>query len=183
MRARMPLRFARAVVFSAVCVALSAFGHMLANGGAPALWTVVTGWVAVMAVATAAAGRERSPRTIRLTLIGAQFALHRLFDLGAPPVPASHHVAHSLTADAGMLLAHLTAALITAWWLARGEDLLWSVLRRLGSAVARLLPRPAAPVPPPVGGHATALPFPPAAPRRGVYLRHALVRRGPPLPA
>jgi hypothetical protein len=78
----------------------------------------------------------------------------------------------------GMLLAHLTATLVTGWWLARGESALWALLRRLGH---RLVPLPRPVVVPPVR---QAVPFAgvrvvPALP---VFLR-CVTRRGPPLPA
>jgi len=47
------------------------------------------------------------------------------------PAAASHH--HSMTA--GMWLAHISAALVAAWWLRRGEAAVWSLARTLGLAL------------------------------------------------
>jgi hypothetical protein len=81
-----------------------------------------------------------------------------------------------------MLVAHLTATLITGWWLARGEAALWALLHsarhRLG-AMFRLLrpPRVAVALPRAVPSPVTPVPV------RDVLLRHSVSRRGPPLPA
>ena len=85
-----------------------------------------------------------------------------------------------------MLTAHLTATLITAWWLARGEAALWALVRHLAVTAARRLDTllhsaagpPAAP----------RLPAPcPARSRFALpaqrLLRNTVTRRGPPLPA
>nr|WP_055502730.1 hypothetical protein [Nonomuraea pusilla] len=90
---------------------------------------------------------------------------------------AVHGHGGGLAVGAGMLLAHLTASLLTAWWLARGEAALWALLRRLGR---RLTPLRAVAVPAPPSlvpvVRTRAVPAAPA-------LRHSLARRGPPLPA
>ncbi|MBL1090694.1 MULTISPECIES: hypothetical protein [Streptomyces] len=87
----------------------------------------------------------------------------------------------------GMIAAHLAAALVCAWWLHRGEQTTFALLRTLSTAadrtVHRLLAffavRPAAPL-----GHCApgriqrrAATVPPQLP----LVRHALIRRGPPL--
>ncbi|WP_435875153.1 hypothetical protein, partial [Nonomuraea pusilla] len=96
---------------------------------------------------------------------------------GGGGLVAVHGHGGGLAVGAGMLLAHLTASLLTAWWLARGEAALWALLRRLGR---RLTPLKAVAVPAPPSlvpvVRTRAVPTAPA-------LRHSLARRGPPLPA
>ncbi|MFI6509198.1 MFS transporter [Streptosporangium sp. NPDC050855] len=186
MRARLPLRLVRAAAFSAVCVTLAVLGHVAAGGPGPAPWAMAAGGSAVMAAAVLLAGRERSASTISVGLSALQLSLHELFALGdVTGVPSWHPHGRGLGEGLGMLVAHLTATLITGWWLARGETVLWALLRsahrRLGALfrlAASLLLRPAAGagIPP----HRVT---PRAVPRPGrTVLRHSVSRRGPPLP-
>ncbi|WP_239137261.1 MFS transporter [Sphaerisporangium rufum] len=187
MRARLPLRLLRAAVFAVVCVLLAVAGHRAAGGAGPAGWAVAAATAAVTAVTALLTGRERSAQTINGFLVATQFVLHELFGASESGISAAFHLRHGdgLGTDIGMLTAHLTVTLITGWWLARGEYALWSVLRRLGTLVVRpllallaLLARgPAGPVRPAAPAPRHLLPV--MAPR----LRHAVSRRGPPLPA
>ncbi|MEV6033479.1 MFS transporter [Nonomuraea sp. NPDC052116] len=189
MRAHLPFRLARTAAFAAVCVALAAFAHVLGGGSAPAPWVAGLGLAGVSALGLALCGKERSAATINVVLVGAQLALHELFagdgaayfsvrglfELGA----AAHgHGQGGLAVNTGMLLTHVTATLITGLWLARGEVVLWSLLRLVGR---RLLLLPAVAVPP------FARPAAPIVRARVVPLqpefRHSVARRGPPLPA
>ncbi|RJL31606.1 MFS transporter [Bailinhaonella thermotolerans] len=173
MTAQPVFRLARAAVFSAVCVLLGVLGHVFAGGGLPG-WAAPAGVGAlVLAAAYALAGRERSPGLIVGFLLGAQLLSHELFRLGAPaPGPSAAHD-HGGSA---MLLAHLVAAALAGWWLARGEAALWSVLRRLA---VRLLAVLASPAPIPAPGTAPRPAGGPVRPAR-LTLRHSLTRRGPP---
>ncbi|MEU9886174.1 MFS transporter [Sphaerisporangium sp. NPDC051011] len=188
MRARLPLRLARSAAFTVVCVSLAVLGHRAAGGSGPASWAVAGGAAAVTALATIIAGRERSPQTVIGFLVGTQVFLHLLF--GAASGDGSElqvHLGHgqSLGADLGMVIAHLTATLITGWWLARGEAALWSMLRRLGTLAVRRARRlltilRATPVRR-WSRRGAACHLTPAPVRR--ELRHSVRRRGPPLPA
>ncbi|GAA2868648.1 hypothetical protein GCM10010517_28500 [Streptosporangium fragile] len=184
MRARLPLRLTRAAAFSAVCVALAVLGHVAAGGSGPAAWAVVTGGSAVTAAAVLLAGRERSAVTISTGLSALQLLLHELFALGDPAGTslAPHLHAKGLGESLGMLAAHLTATLITGWWLSRGEDALWSLLRSAGRRLLAAFPLPVAPPAPRVvpGARHRAVPAPLPA---GAVLRHSVSRRGPPLRA
>ncbi|MEW1582926.1 hypothetical protein AB0407_33260 [Streptomyces microflavus] len=77
------LRLMRAAVFTAVCVVLSAAGHAFAAGTPVPAWTLVAGFLGVLAVAAALAGRERSLPSIAGALAGGQVALHVLFAYGS----------------------------------------------------------------------------------------------------
>ncbi|WP_143590446.1 MFS transporter [Thermoactinospora rubra] len=182
-RARLPLRIARAGAFSVVCLGLAALGHHLAGGSGVTAGTVAPGFAVVASAAAVLAGRERPPALVVVALGAAQLFLHGLFTWNAAPAAGLPHRG-GLVVDAGMTLGHLTATLITGWWLARGEAALWSLLRIAGArAVRRLRALPASTT-------ASTLPEPPArppapdrGPRRphpGRLLRHAVVRRGPP---
>ncbi|MFD0383340.1 hypothetical protein ACFQ2B_16175 [Streptomyces stramineus] len=81
-RAGADLRLLRAAVFTAVCVLLSAGGHMLASCATVPLWTLGAGFAVVFAVAAPLAGRERSLPGIAAGLAVGQLALHALFGLG-----------------------------------------------------------------------------------------------------
>lgn len=113
------------------------------------------------------------------------------------PVPASPHAAmpdegvshwimsvfgHSAL---GMFLAHLTAALLCALWLWRGEAAVFRTGRALAAAVfvpLRLVLTALAVSLPPAPPHVGALA--PVPRLRGVLLQHTVSRRGPPvLPA
>ncbi|MEU8383463.1 MFS transporter [Streptosporangium sp. NPDC048865] len=183
MRARLPLRLTRAAVFSAVCLALAVLGHAAAGGSWPRPWAVAVAGAAVTATALLLAGRERSTVTINTGLAALQLSLHELFVLGdAAGVPPPHPHARGLGENLGMLVAHLTATLITGWWLARGESALWALLRSAGRRLGAMFPllrSPAAAVAPPRGPvYAPGTPVPARA-----VLRHSVSRRGPPLPA
>ncbi|MFI7285327.1 hypothetical protein ACIBRY_01450 [Streptomyces anulatus] len=77
------LRLMRAAVFTAACVVLSAAGHALAAGAPVPAWTLLAGFLGVLAVATVLAGRERSLPAIVGALAGGQILLHVLFAYGS----------------------------------------------------------------------------------------------------
>ncbi|MFE2599988.1 hypothetical protein [Streptomyces sp. NPDC057617] len=83
-------RLLRAAVFTAVCVVLSATGHVLAACAPVPWWTLLLGFVAVFAVAAPLAGRARSTGSIVVALTAGQLGLHSLFGIGQqhPTVPA-----------------------------------------------------------------------------------------------
>ncbi|MET8687633.1 hypothetical protein ABZV77_25800 [Streptomyces sp. NPDC004732] len=89
------LRLLRAATFAAVCVVLSAGGHVLASCVTVPLWTLGAGFVAVLAVALPLAGRARSLPGIAALLAAGQLGLHALFGLG------QHGTASATTAVSG----------------------------------------------------------------------------------
>ncbi|MFG2529412.1 hypothetical protein [Streptomyces sp. NPDC048516] len=87
-RAAADLRLLRAAVFTAVCVVLSAGGHIAASCATVPLWTLGVAAAVVFAVAAPLAGRERSLPGIAAGLAMGQLALHALFAWGQLPMPA-----------------------------------------------------------------------------------------------
>lgn len=106
-RAGADLRILRAAVFTAVCVVLSAGGHMLASCTTVPLWTLGAGCAVLFAAVAPLAGRERSLPGIAIVLGMGQIALHAVFALGqrttqqTPGTDGSHG---GVTALAGRLL-------------------------------------------------------------------------------
>ncbi|MEU0566812.1 MFS transporter [Nonomuraea sp. NPDC005983] len=181
MRARLPLRLTRTAAFAAVCVTLAALAHLLGGGAAPGPWAAGLGLGAASLLGLALCGRERSTATVNTVLAVAQLGLHELFATDGATYVGAYVTAHAhgqgLGVQGGMLLAHLTATLITGLWLSRGEAALWALLRRLG---VRLTPlRPAlVPAVPPVTPVVLVRDVP-----VDPLFRHSVARRGPPLPA
>ncbi|MFC6886717.1 MULTISPECIES: MFS transporter [Actinomadura] len=182
-------RTSRAVVFATVCVALATLGHAMASGSAVPAWAVLAGFAGTFAVTAALAGHERSLATLTGGLLGGQFALHALFVSASAPAASMQHHPASAAGPSGhgsgtaMTLAHIAAAVLSAWWLRRGERAAWSLARRLSAVADRpirlllalLAAEPAAPRP--------RTPVVPAADVPGPavrVLRHLVVRRGPP---
>lgn len=177
-----PLRLARASVFAAVCVLLTAVGHGTASGRPLGPGSVLAGFAGVLAVAFVLAGHERSLPTITGGLLGGQFMLHALFTAAA--TGSGHHgdlqqlAAAPAGNGAGMTSAHLLAALGSGWWLRRGEQSAWRLARQAAGALLRpLLLVFSVPV-----EQVRRVPAPPdaPAPRAAEALRHVLVLRGPP---
>ncbi|MER7109157.1 hypothetical protein [Streptomyces sp. NPDC000229] len=75
-------RLLRAAVFTAVCLVLSALGHVLAACETVPWWTLALGFLCVFALTVPFAGRERSLPVIAAALAGGQLGLHALFGLG-----------------------------------------------------------------------------------------------------
>ncbi|MET9292213.1 hypothetical protein [Streptomyces sp. NPDC003077] len=110
-RAAADLRLLRAAVFTAVCVVLSAAGHIAGSCAGVPLWTLGVGCAAVFAVAAPLAGRERTLPGIAATLAVGQVALHALFSLGQHAAPRPQGTAGT-SDDAMIALArHLTCGL------------------------------------------------------------------------
>ncbi|MEV4474069.1 hypothetical protein [Nonomuraea sp. NPDC049504] len=176
-RAGVVLRLARAVVFATVCGAVSVGGHALAGGGAVPFPVYLAAVLATLALAYLADGRERGPGAVLAATVGTQMLLHQLFDRLAPGEAAGHVHGHPA---AGMLLVHLTVAVLSAWWLHRGESALWLILRLYGTpfpAVRLLVTAVAVPdARPPAWRPAT----PETAPLLGRLVSRTISRRGPP---
>jgi hypothetical protein len=191
MSPRPTLRLTRASVFAGVCVTLATAGHAAVSHVMVAPSAIGLGFAAVLSVAWVLTETERSLATILGGLLGGQFVFHALFTAGHPGLSAMHHsgppvlMTDGMTGGHGgtsMTLAHLTAAVVSAWWLRRGERAVWRLARRVAALAGRpLWARTAlldsAPVVPPA--RAFSRTSPPARPRSAA-LRNSVVRRGPP---
>jgi hypothetical protein len=176
-------RAARSVVFATVCVGLAITGHVMASG-AEVPPAAAGGGLALMAGAGfALTGTERSLATIFGGLLGGQFMLHALFSAAQHGQHLGHGGGMPAAEGGGaMTLAHVAAAVVSAWWLRRGERAVWSLARRVAAAVIR--PVLALLSVPPAPASTRRVRTGPVAParRRPAYLRHVVVRRGPPSP-
>ncbi|ASU82633.1 hypothetical protein CDO52_07405 [Nocardiopsis gilva YIM 90087] len=148
-------RALRAGLFAAVCVAISAGLHCSA-GGAPVGWGALG--LAVLLVGAGGytlAGAQRGLAPIMAAAFVTQFGLHHLFSAAAVTPSgmttatadaAAGGMHHTMGGSSGMamLLVHVFTALLTAWWLERGESDLAELLRLLGAHLPLLLaaPRP-----------------------------------------
>ncbi|GAA4910423.1 hypothetical protein ACFPM3_11185 [Streptomyces coeruleoprunus] len=100
-------RLLRAAVFTAVCLVLSALGHVLAACAAVPWWTLAIGFLGVFALALPFTGRDRSLPSIASALAGGQLALHALFGLGQ-----QHTAAQASAAAADDALIRAAARLL-----------------------------------------------------------------------
>lgn len=131
-------------MFATACTVLAIAGHMAAGRTTVAPRAVVVGFVALYLVAWVLTGTERSLATILGGLLGGQFMLHALFAAAAPTagIAAAHSmrpVSATGSPDSGglaMTIAHITAALVAAWWLRRGERAAWALARRMAALSA-----------------------------------------------
>ncbi len=185
-RACRPLR---AGVFTLVCASLSAHGHALSSGHDVPLLGLVLGMSLVFAMAWAATGRRQGPLALTGWMLWGQFALHVAFSyvgsFGTPHTAAHPGQAVSEAAMPAwtMIGMHVVSALVSAWWLHRGERSLFAFLRFMALALFPLLaalgglPAPRGPVVPRLRGADAPARI------RLPYLRHSLILRGPPVPS
>jgi hypothetical protein len=174
-------RAARAVVFATVCVGLAITGHMMISRATVPPLAAAGGLVGLTVVGAALAGTERSLATILFGLLGGQFMLHALFTAAQQGQHLTHgHPMPPSSGDAAMTFVHVAAAIVSAWWLRRGERAVWDLAKRVASGVVRrvLLPAPPRVSPLPCPFFAAAGAIKP----RDAFLRHVVVRRGPPAP-
>ncbi|MEX3100993.1 MULTISPECIES: hypothetical protein [unclassified Streptomyces] len=189
------VRGLRAAVFAAVCVLLAVGAHLVAVGETPSATAQGLGFCVVFGAGWVLGGRERSLVGIGGATLVAQGALHVGFGMPGPvrtpvqmhmrmpatshvrtplPLHAAHHTPHTLA-------AHFLAALLTSWWLRRGEAALWSLLRRAVALVPGLVAWWRGPVRI-AGARRVVRPWLYLPVPRGLLLRHAVRRRGPPGP-
>lgn len=173
-----PHRLLRATVAALVASGLGSAAH-LATGGSVPIPGALAGLVVLLGPMWLAAGRERSRPTIAALQLGGQQIVHALLAITATTVHPD------VLPDDVMLCGHLAAATLAAAWLRRGEQRLWAAARRTAASMAawwrwvlRITDRG-------IGTLPVFLVPGPALPRPcpGAVLRHAVVRRGPPLPA
>ncbi|GAA0385651.1 hypothetical protein Acor_81770 [Acrocarpospora corrugata] len=177
MPAALPFRVIRATAFAVVCAGLAAVAHALGGAGLSA-GDFPAGLVISFAAAMPLTSRERSLKLIMLFLAGVQLVLHLLFTVLEAPASGMvvGHVHAELTSGIGMLLVHTWSIVLTAMWLAKGEALLWTLLRtagaRLPHVLALLVALPSLPPVLFVGTDARSVP--------SRHRTDAISRRGPP---
>ncbi|WP_432039918.1 hypothetical protein [Streptomyces cucumeris] len=84
-------RLARAAVFAAVCVVVTALGHALISGGTLPPWSVGCAFAGTTAIAWWPAARERGALAVTGATVVAQCGLHVLFMLAESVGPAPAH--------------------------------------------------------------------------------------------
>ncbi len=173
-----PPRALRAALAAAVAVGVAALAHRAGHGSVDATG-VAWAFAALTGPAWWVARRERGWGALAASQLIGQQAAHLALSTASGP---EAHAAALLPTDL-MVHLHLAAAGLTAVWLRLGERRAWCaagrVRRRLTLAVAHLLAGTPAPTAPPLRPRCA----PPLARTRTLLLRHALARRGPPLPA
>lgn len=174
-------RAARAVVFATVCVGLAITGHTMAAPGSVPAVAAIGGLVAMTAIGAVLGGHERSFPTILIGLLGGQFMLHAMFVAAQQGQYLAHGgVAPRSPNHTAMSLAHVVAAVVSAWWLRRGERATWGLARWIATALMRPI-RALRPAPVTALARHRHRPVPDGIARpRAALLRHVVVRRGPP---
>jgi hypothetical protein len=168
-------RAARAVMFTAVCVLLAVLGHVVMSGAVIPWWAIVPASASIATAAWILADRERSVPFVVVGTIVAQAELHIVFTLAQSLLPAPMHHHMTGTTSAGMLAAHLIAALLCGLWLAYGENATFAVLRTVADRILLLLqPWRSGPSWP------RLQPARSVAPPRRYLLADAITSRGPP---
>ncbi|GAA3483028.1 hypothetical protein GCM10018966_075600 [Streptomyces yanii] len=190
----------RAAVFAAVCVLLAVAGHGLATGMAPPTWVDGAGFVFVFVLGCLLGSRECSQVGIGGTMLATQAGLHTVFGaasarsgMASHSMRAAHAPTRAVTHGHALApphviashatVAHVTAVLVAAWSLRRGEAAVWSLLRRIAAFVPGVaawwqVRRGASGVRGEMVFDRRAADGP--RPLRQALLRHAVHRRGPP---
>lgn len=180
-------RAARATVFATVCAALAITGHTMASHATVPPAAAGAGLAAMIVIGVVLTGTERSLATILGGLLGGQFLLHALFAAAQHGQQLAHGSGMAPAPSASgwtMTLAHVAAAAVAAWWLRRGERAVWGLARRVASAVGVVVGLALLPTPPATSAGPRVRVRPGATPPRPrrPFLRHVVVRRGPPSP-
>ncbi|HWG23903.1 hypothetical protein [Actinospica sp.] len=154
----------RAAIFAAMCVGLSAAGHIWMSGDVIPLWAVVFAFAALTASGYVLARRQFGFLSISALMLLGELAQHFLFTAAQSPalmastsvpalptfvsgrvVPTSAWFcgmpAHSAMSrgGVGMVAAHAGAGLLCAWWLRCGDAALFQMLRVRAALAAPLL--------------------------------------------
>lgn len=177
------LRSLRAAVFAVACVLVSAALHVLAGGAAVRLGTLAAALALTWLGAFLLGGRQRGMDVLLGACFAAQYGMHHLFTAGAEPVaPMLTEQGHG--SWLGMVLVHAVAAVGSAWWLARGDSVLATLVHLAATSLdglwaALLLVLRTAPIE--VGPTAPTALWDDPTPRRRAAFAMAVSRRGPPV--
>jgi hypothetical protein len=178
------IRVTRATIFAAICVLLSAIGHMEASRHSVGTSALLLAFAATSAVSWAVADRERGILAIGGGLLGLQMVLHLWFGAASNGGDQAAHEMSSAahTGALGMMAVHGLAAVVCSVWLWCGEVALFALLRALYArmVVPLLLVLVHSSVTDAVPGSQVGVD------RRipvlhGALLRYVMARRGPPI--
>jgi hypothetical protein len=192
----------RAAMFTAVCLGLSVAAHRAMSQAAIPPWAIVLGGIGVYAPARLGSRRERGLLEITLLMGVLQIALHLLFayaqdqaasaaQLSMPPMPgmamprgtSMPGAGGGMRMSSGMLLGHVLAAAVCAWWLRRGEAAVHAVVRGAAHWIVERLAAPVHVVPVAARGRVVLRVEPVALALRSQWLRTRRALRGPPAAA
>ena len=194
----------RAAMFTAVCLGLGVAAHRAMSQVAIPPWAIVLGGIGVYTPARLSTRRERGLLEITLLMGVLQIALHLLFacaqNAAATPMqmsmpgmsmPAGTSMSMSgmatpsagtgMRMSAGMLIGHVLAALVCAWWLRRGEAAVHALVRGAAHWIVERFVAPVHVVPVPFRGLVSPRVEPVALALRSQWLRTRRALRGPPL--
>jgi hypothetical protein len=180
----LPLRVARTGLLGLAAAVLAAVGHTAAGGARPAPALVLAAGLLAAGACWRASRRRLGAVRCATVTAGVQAFSHLAFAVTTPagvPVHTGDGVA--------MIAAHAVAGAAFGVWLAVGEAALWRAAARLAAAtavavrhLARRVDRLLAAAPAPAPGRPGGLGGPRRLrPARRPPLRHAVVRRGPPV--
>ncbi|MBI1352040.1 MAG: hypothetical protein GC156_13085 [Actinomycetales bacterium] len=173
MPTRDPRRWIRATLLGSALASLTLAGHTAAGGGADALGISLVVLLSALLGSTLSQSRLR-PVAVLAVLLGGQFLLHVILSFTA----AHGHGHHgALLPSGGMLIAHLTAAVVATVLIIHGDRLADAWLRFLSVLLGVTVEAAAAAVPVPGSAPRPAA----AGARPSDFVLGVLVRRGPPL--
>ncbi|WP_327583952.1 hypothetical protein OHA25_50410 [Nonomuraea sp. NBC_00507] len=121
----------RSAVFAAVCVLVSAALHGFAGGEPVRPGTLLGAMALAWTGAFLLGGRQRGMDVLLGACFATQYGMHHMFSAGAPVPPHEHGT------GLGMLLVHAMTALLSAWWLERGESALAVLLHLAIASIGR----------------------------------------------
>jgi hypothetical protein len=173
-----PARSRRVASGTIAPLVVGSAGH-LAAGGSWSAAPVAVAAVLLVGPAWILSRRELGLPSIAMMLVSGQVMTHAALMLSS----SGDHSDMAIPAGP-VVLYHFLAALVTSWWLRRGEQRLWEGARRVMAAVCRCVCHLLRTAP-----HAGAnchtvrvIPAPESGARRfRILLRHAIVLRGPPV--
>lgn len=118
------LRGARAAVFAAACVGLSAAGHVWMSGAAIPLWAVALAFAVIAAAGYVLAGRQRGFLTISALMLVGELGQHFLFTSAQGRTSSTAEAKHTVVATIPALPAFLSGRIVpaSAWICGMGKD-------------------------------------------------------------
>jgi hypothetical protein len=194
----------RSAMFTAVCLGLSVAAHRAMSQAAIPPWAIVLGGIGGYAPARLGSRRERGLLEITLLMGVLQVALHLLFayaqdqaasaaqmsmpgmtmppgtSMSSMPGMAVSGAGGGMRMSSGMLLGHVLAAVVCAWWLRRGEAAVHAVVRGAAHWIVGHFAGPVHVVPVAARGRVVLRVEPVALALRSQWLRTRRALRGPP---